>query len=145
MNLTKTQLYIQERADKTLSFWCIVWSKDISLYWDIIEYWKVNIVWTFTKDSNSVIKSFCVMNQYTENLHRFNFENDVNNYTIIWHPMTYGRLMYLARMNDVELPLFEDLFAIFPEYYQCTLLGRPGELCEMVLKFLESLPKKTDE
>lgn len=55
--------------------------------------------------------------------------------------MDYGRLCYLAAMNRVELPLFEDMFAIRPDCYQSSALDRPEDLQLLVRDFLLSLSK----
>lgn len=61
-------------------------------------------------------------------------------------PMNWGRLCYLYNKNflNADTGIMHELITYFdnnPIYYQQTVLERPTELQELVLKFLSSLPK----
>lgn len=118
---------------------CIVQDNPSKLYWVMMRK-HVDIDWVF--------RWYNVVNPSNWDYNRF------VNITSIWHPMTYWRLCFIRynkvlnyeQMLDAKKAI--DLFYVLDEHFksspsmmQCTVLERPEELQELVLSFLESLPK----
>lgn len=132
MQLTPLQLQIQERSDKTLSFWCLL---DIKTLWDYdvsdVPYWVLRAI----SDCD-----FIYWNEVFDFLDNTSFK-----YTIIWHPMNRWRLCYLYKdikwYNEPWRYMFHYFKQVDNNCCQQTVLERPVELQELVLNFLLTLPK----
>jgi hypothetical protein len=149
MNLTQKQLRIQSRADKTLSFGCIITLKQESDY-------RHNHEMIFCWEWDRWDKYFLSNWDDAFNLYPYRFEDlfiEDNEgeaeclHKIIWHPMTRGRLSYLYlrhRNYDWAKESFDKLKAMFwfsdHNLIQKTILERPEELQDLVIEFLECLP-----
>lgn len=133
MQLTPLQLEVQQRSDKTLSFWCILKENSFSV-----------IVTSISDDSGliSILRNRVLL-VATEQSIKLNKTIEV-----IWHPMNWGRLCWLYRTSMRRKPdnkiisEFVDLetrFDVVFDCYQQTVLERPIELQELVLAFLKTL------
>ena len=88
---------IWDYMDKTLCEWCLIESKELSLYPENeAELWEILIVGRFYNQWNVNIKNFKIMNEYTEGLQNFDFE-DLLSYTIIWYYDITAVLKYLLK------------------------------------------------
>lgn len=130
MIITELQLKIQERSDKDLSFWSIVF--DNWKYWVICH---VDVDWYYH------------LSHYFWNSAGVGHIEECDN---IGHPMTYWRLCYLYESIDsikdksvAEYPWLKVRVAMGkePVSYGKTVLERPEEIQNLVLLFLQSLPK----
>lgn len=136
MNLTPLQLEIQQQADDTLSFWCIVKPLHKVSKAPVIYLWSNN-KWTYYWKTITTNDKFA----------RIEFED----YDIVWHPMNWGRLCYLlSKLDTVEQSekRFASKKALWEverrlgnnkEYYQKTVLERPEKLQLLVLAFFKTL------
>lgn len=144
MQLTEKQLKIQEFADKTLSFGCIVlrllhddeqWNRVYNLCY-LLDFEEVRIAGQ---------KNFCMADLVKKEI---NNETNDDRITIIWHPMNRGRLCYLRWINDIDVTNSDErkfmmmTFMDNPKYLQQTVLDRPEELLDLVIAFLDTLPKE---
>lgn len=147
MNLTPLQVEIMKRADKTLSFWCIV------NYLDKIH---------FLVDTNCLV-SYDGKRMY-ENEYDYKYITN-KDYKIIWQPMNWGRLCWLffwlrsdtekrnefvsyKKNKQEKIEDFRNIwdklslyFSFNPNLYNKTVLERDIETQELVLSFLNTLWK----
>ena len=128
MQLTPLQLEIQQRADKTLSFGCIVqvancaWRKE---EWDMYWWHHLMRVGNEKREETSFLEWIITTKEVIESY---------------WHPMNWGRLYSFLYSHNCALE-FVTLEQEFKKYnaYQQTVLERPVELQELVLAFLNTL------
>lgn len=147
MELTPLQLQIQEYADKTLSFGCIV-----NVSNDYYPKSSQMIFWWLDKSKDKIR---LYKGDGTFDLYGYDFSvlftvdylwlEEPMEELVIWHPMNWGRLCYLWVMDwfseKEESYAVIDYFTEHKECYQQTVLERPVELQEVVLKFLVTLQK----
>lgn len=131
MKLTPLQLEIQQQADKTESFWCIIELN--SLIYRLDTRYEI---YTYRETWEKYIHQ---EGQWM--MH----ETRCKEYNIVWHPMNWGRLCYLAETcqnkSDVNASL-QMQFVFRKQYTECmqqTVLERPVELQQLVLDFLLTL------
>ena len=131
MQLTEKQLKIQERADKTLSLGCIV------------ERYK----WEY--ETFACLKAYSLYLEYAvvDWTHLYKETTTVDNFQkikIIWHPMTYSRLLYFMTIYK-DCDLLTDHIVEYvlknPNVLNETVLERPEYLLDRVIDFLDTLPK----
>lgn len=129
MQLTPLQLEIQQRADRTLSFWCIIQTKE----W-IARIYKV--------DGSDPARTLYYIDQKPNVVKRATWLK------VIWHRMNRWRLFYLLinpkSISQESQDSFDKIVSFLsrePKRYQYTVLERPIELQKLVLKFLLTLPK----
>lgn len=134
MELSPIQLEIQKFSDQSLSFGCIV-----KYNWEIhrlVSYRKHTIENKPFEDIN--IWRWVNFHAW-ESFIQYNY----------WHPMTYGRLMYLRHINILESGddtidarfKIDNLFMNNPEQYNQTVLEWDKQTQVVVRDFLLSLPK----
>lgn len=128
MQLTELQKQIMQLwADKSLSFGCIVYSKEYMRYlrtdpWEFL--WEVATCLKFD-DKICWVAWFKTNNDFT-----------------IWHPITYSRLCYLYRSQKRKSKIFMDLTDKFidnPELYNQSILEWSDEVLNLVRDFLLSI------
>lgn len=162
MNLTPMQVEIMKRADKTLSFGCLICSERFD--------W-VHLSVYISEDK--AYKDLCSIMTYFDN-YATSWCNKENIVEIIWHPMNWGRLCYIEKQSQFENVWLVNLFSqteqlqtgvwhkrvseigketqkardkVFMYFhtrmdtFQQTVLERPVELQQLVLDFLLTLPK----
>lgn len=126
MKLTDKQLKIQEYADKTLGFGCLIYNEEREQYWYIVS------------DENTYLPSI-------DRWISWYYNNK-----IIWHPMDYSRLDYLHRENKDNwyfdhLQAWEEILWYVSDNHEIllqTVLERSEEFIDLVITFLETLPKE---
>lgn len=135
-NMTDLQLKIQQRADKTLSFWCFIsWDNWANKWFECMV--RVDYEWW---------ERFIVTESWMElwlNAPTWYYKK----YEIIWHPMNRWRLCYIVRVCH-EKKIDHTMFDRVSEYHmkydsevlQWDVLTRPEDFQKRVLAFLESLP-----
>ena len=128
--MTELQLKIMERADKTLSFGCLLENE----YSDDLLYWYTYL-WEWHSQREQMM---------------FNRDNKSYDYDlkmkIIWRPYWFERLIYLALNHSIDNPN-EQYIAV--DNYICSntslllkpCIDRPEEWQQLVIEFLETLPK----
>lgn len=124
MNLSPIKLKCMEYSDKTLSKNCIfkyseTWEYCYMLWFiiehDRLQYYNSFIDWELLSLSSNYME-------------------------VIWHPITWWYLCYLASINNKEQPIFEDYPQTFPDIFNQSILDRSDEFCEQyVLPFLQSI------
>ncbi len=144
MQLTPLQLEIQQWSDKTLSFGCVINThhKRKPRTWSNKQYTQDIYV---SRSTKSYFYYSCPIDWPYIGKPRYKSDT----IEVIWHLMGYWRLCYLfeQRQHYVDMS-WEDARANVSNYfqdnflvYQQTVLERPVELQELVLKFLLTLPK----
>lgn len=141
MQLTEKQLKVQQWADKTLSFGCITKYGIYLGKW--YEWWWPNSMWYTHKeewDTRNIDYPRCSLDNCSH----------LEEYRI-WHPMDYSRVLYLWLISWLKDKLsFE--FSKMMDYIEeniivlnQTVLERPEEFIDLVIAFLETLPKVNNE
>lgn len=138
MQLTEKQLKIQEFADKTLSFGCIVLHNTGDFY---NKYsWQF---YTFIEKTDELLNSHSKKEFYK--LKSVKIPIDSEMLQIIWHPMTYSRLLYFMTIYK-DCDLLTDHIVEYvlknPNVLNETVLERPEYLLDRVIDFLDTLPKE---
>lgn len=134
MKLTEKQLECMRLGtDNTLSFGCLVLSKDFEER-ECLDLW----IETVEEFQEAIWRRPAKIETIESNYY------GVNDVKIIWHPITRWRLCYLSRKyqniwsmsnrHTVEYWLKQNI-----ELYDKTILDRPEELIDLVLSFLQSL------
>jgi hypothetical protein len=132
MKLTEKQLECMILgADKTLSFGCLVLPNDVE------ERERLDWIETVENFQEAIWRQPAEIETIEGNCY------ELNEFRIIWHPIRYWMLRYLAEINKVSLPWFDGIFEVYPELYKQTILDRPEELVDLVLQFLKSLDKNS--
>lgn len=134
MQLTEKQLKIQEFADKTLSFGCMI----------MFRKHVCKVLWTHKnqffgdKELIDYIGFPCPLDRCSDYV-----VSDINE--IIWHPMTYSRLLYFMTIYK-DCDLLTDHIVEYvlknPNVLNETVLERPEYLLDRVIDFLDTLPKE---
>lgn len=138
MQLTKKQLKIQQRSDKTLSLWCIVKVSEVKYHYNWLhdeeEYEEklLQCTWySLWEDSDYPIQ-WC----------------DECDYEIIWHPMTRWRLVWLWLKNwlkDVVVNEYNNMIDYMEKdinTFNQTVLEWSEDFQDLVIALLETLPKE---
>lgn len=146
MQLTDKQLKIMERADKTLSFGCIVQpsftTRRVKIAKILAHFWggDYRVIERIDTSKNA--------EEYENDFWHCEFHDYENwSFYIIWHAMNRWRLCYLRWINNTNVRSNSDerkfmmMSMATPEYLQQTVLDRPEELQDKVIAFLESLPQ----
>lgn len=143
MKLTEKQLKVQQRADKTLSFGCLI--EKFSYWWPIIakvinhtEPQAMADTWDYTEDRIDI------RDEYDWNSTITDWE-EWKDYTIIWHPMTRWRLNWL--LNKKLTHEWEDMMLYIdnnPDIMIQDIFTWSEEFTDLVIAFLETLPKNID-
>lgn len=144
MQLTEKQLKIQERADKTLSFGCIVQpnfsirkvkiAKILAHFWG----WNYRVIERIDTSTNA--------EEFEKDFWHCEFSDYENwSFYIIWHLMTYSRLLYFMTIYK-DCDLLTDHIVEYvlknPNVLNETVLERPEYLLDRVIDFLDTLPKE---
>lgn len=143
--MTNPQLKIMEQADKTLSFGCIVKSKN---------YWIVTLTELFDCACDNIL-SYSIWEKlphvepiylryklYSGNV----WLDDVEE--AIGRPYWFERLIYLYEINYMktsnliaEIGTITNYLSTHPQLYLKPCIDRPEDWQKLVIDFLETLPK----
>lgn len=146
MKLTDKQLKIMEWSDKTLSFGCIILQCNrhsrITAVQDEEDYFFLQTEMDGNELYGSDDDGYLLW--WYKNLW---FETCESLDDIIWHPMTRGRLCYLydeSGENIVSLGILAEIRVKLKKEKDThkTVLERSEEVQDLVIAFLETLPKE---
>lgn len=148
-SLTSKQLTIQQYADKTLSFWCVIEreTKYSYILWHVVN--RTNIP---SKDGH------CYRLQDTRTAENcYSDYEDLEWYNIVWHPVTMARIGYLWCKVAGTL-WYDEYCSILDKYdevtnycfyhsdvYNNSVLYRPEIFIDIVIEFLSVLPTSHDK
>lgn len=128
--LSDVKLKCMEYSDKTVKFGCIVFLYktyfDTKSQKEILTSPHQCIIDTSHKIDGDYIKDYLQVLQYKI-------------VSVIWNPIDWWYLCYLAEMAKIEMPTFEDYIRVFPEIMKQNILERPDGFCEKyLLPFLQT-------